>query len=295
MKANFAMAIVIVLYALMGLATSAELQNETSGMLAPSDEELATGLPQGTYNDSLGLGGVQRLPGKLPPDMPVDLPIPDGARIVGSGMEDNPGISVFLDVPMTPDLTLDFYRQHLASQNWTELKDPSMNRGFVEQRVSGAIFCQDLKNSSLIVTATPEENGTSLYMDIMSDTDHSFCSQGPSYYDGWLNPLPMLAAPNGTRMLNGNSMEGPGNTPAISANLESELNSSTLTAYYADQLKAANWTMMSEDESGPSSWSSWSFEDEDGRAWNGFLMALELPGTDKKQRFVLMQANQVDN
>ena len=210
-------------------------------------------------------------------------------------MEDNPGISVFLDVPMTPDLTLDFYRQHLASQNWTELKDPSMNRGFVEQRVSGAIFCQDLKNSSLIVTATPEENGTSLYMDIMSDTDHSFCSQGPSYYDGWLNPLPMLAAPNGTRMLNGNSMEGPGNTPAISANLESELNSSSLTAYYADQLKAANWKMMSEDESGPSSWSSWSFEDEDGRAWNGFLMALELPGTDKKQRFVLMQANQVDN
>jgi hypothetical protein len=73
------------------------------------------------------------------------------------------------------------------------------------------------------------------------------------------------------------------------------MNSSSLTAHYADQLKAANWTMMGEGESGPSSWSSWSYNDEDGRSWQGFLMVLELPKTDKKQKFVLMQANRKEN
>ena len=285
MKANFAIAIVIVLYALMGLATSSELQNESSG---PQAEELATGLQQDTYNDSPELNGVQRLPGQLPPDMPVDLPIPDGARIVESEIQEDSVIFVILDVPMTPDLTLDFYRQHLASQNWREI--PGMNRGFVEQGVFSVNFCQGPNNSSLIVTATPQENGTDLCISVMSDTDYSFCSQGPSFLDDWLMPIPMLTGPNGTRMLYAESMGGPDSMQAVSATLETEMNSSSLTDHYADQLKAANWTMIGEGESGPSSWSSWSYNNEDGRAWDGFLMALELPGTDEKQRFVLMQA-----
>jgi hypothetical protein len=285
MKANFAIAIVIVLYAQMGLATSSELQNESSG---PQAEELATGLQQDTYNGSLELNGVQRLPGKLPPDMPVDLPIPDGARIVESEIQEDSVIFVILDVPMKPDLTLDFYRQHLASQNWREI--PGMNRGFIEQGVFSVNFCQGPNNSSLIVTATPQENGTDLCISVMSDTDYSFCSQGPSFLDDWLMPIPMLTGPNGTRMPYAESMGSPDSMQAVSATLETEMNSSSLADHYADQLKAANWTMIGEGESGPSSWSSWSIEDEDGRAWDGFLMALELAGTDEKQRFVLMQA-----
>ncbi len=285
MKANFAMAIVLVLYALMGLATSAELQKESSGLRA---EELAAGLLQDTYNNSLDLNGIQRLPGKLPSDMPVDLPIPDGARIVESEIQEDSVIFVILEVPMTPDLTLDFYRERLTSQNWREV--PGMNRGFVEQGVFSVGFCQGPKNSSLVVTATPQENRTDLCLSIMSDPDYSFCSQGPGYNDDWLKPIPMLTGPNGTKMLYAESLGGPDSMQAASATLETEMNSSSLTAHYADQLKAANWTMRGEGESGPSSWSSWGIEDENGQAWDGFLMALELPGTDEKQRFVLMQA-----
>ncbi len=221
-------------------------------------EELATSLLQDTYNDSLELNGVQLLPGKLPPEMPVDLPIPDGARIVESEIQEDSVIFVILDVPMTPDLTLDFYRKRLTSQNWTEI--PGMNRGFVEQGVSSTNFCQGPKNSSLIVTASPQENGTDLCLSIMSDPDYSFCSQGPSFLDDWLKPIPMLTGPNGTRMLYSESMGGPDSMQAVSATLETEMNSSSLTAHYADQLKAANWTMIGEGESGPSSWSSWSYQ-----------------------------------
>jgi hypothetical protein len=85
---------------------------------------------------------------------------------------------------------------------------------------------------------------------------------------------------------------------ATSMTMKTEMNSSSLAAHYADQLMAANWTMMDEGESGPSSWSSlssWGYNDEDGQAWNGFLIVLELPGTDKRQKFVLMQANREEN
>ena len=173
-ESNFVMAIVIVLYALMGLSTSSELQNETSGLQA---EELTTSLRQDTYNDSIELNGVQSLLGRLPTDMPVDLPIPDGARIVKSEIQEDSVIFVILDVPTTPDLTLDFYRKRLTSQNWTET--PGMNRGFLEQDVSSTNFCQGPKNSSLILTAAPQKNGTDLCMSVMSDPDYSFCSQEP--------------------------------------------------------------------------------------------------------------------
>lgn len=288
MKAKFA--IVIILYALMGLATSAELSNQSSEVGEPSVEELAIRFLQESYSYSTDLIGVQLLPGKLPQEMPVDLPIPDGTRTVGSMIQEDTGFSVVLDVPMTPDQALEFYRERLASQNWTEVQLPGMNQGFVEDGDPSIAFCKDSKDPWMIIVAHPEENGTDLRVSISNDTDCSPCSLNQGY-DDWLKPIPKLAAPKGARISNENSVSGPGNMVATSVTVKTEMNSSSLTAHYADQLMAANWTIMGEGESGPSSWSSWSYNDEDGQTWDGFLMALELPGTDETQRFVLMQAN----
>ena len=192
---------------------------------------------------------------------------------------------------MTADQALDFYREALASQNWTETTIPGMDRGFVRGDPS-ITFCQGRKNPSLTVTAHPLDNGTDLRLSLSSDPDYSPCSQ--SSFDDWLKPIPKLAAPEGAGQFNENMTSGGGNRVAVSATLETEMNSSSLADYYADQLKAASWTMNVDGQSGPSSWSAWSTEDEDGLKWNGFLMALELPGS-KNQRFVLVQANLEDN
>ena len=201
---------------------------------------------------------------------------------------------MILDVPMTQDLVLDFYREYLVSQNWTEIELPGMNQGFVKHGDPSATFCQ-YKNPSLTVTAHPQGNGTDLRLSISTDPDNSLCSWDEGYNDNWLKPIPKLASPKGTRLSNENYMVGPAGMATVSATLETEMNSSSLMAHYADQLTAANWTMMGEGESGPSSWSSWSYNYEDGQAWDGFFMALELPGTDEKQKFVLMQANLKEN
>ena len=274
MKANFAIAIVIVLYAQMGLATSAESQNGTSVLGEPSVEELAIKLLQATCPDSPELNGVQLLPGKLPQDMPVDLPIPDGARIVEARSRRTQESMWSLDVPMTPDLALDFYRKRLASQNWTEIEIPSMNQGFVGGDPRTA-FCQGPKNLSLSIIAHPQENRTDLRLSIISDPDYSLCSWDAGYNDDWLKPIPKLAAPKETRQSYLTTQSGYGNIGVVSAIQETTMNSSSLTAHYADQLTAANWTMMGEGESGPSSWSSWSYNDKE---WPVLARFLDGPG-----------------
>ncbi len=290
MRMNSKLAAAIVMCALMGLAASEETSGKPSGMVEPSIEELATRLLQATYPGSTELNEVQLLVGKLPQDMPVDLPIPDGARIIGSEIQEGKGIYIVLDVPLMPDQALDFYRRALPSQNWTETDIPGMDRGFV-QGDSRITFCKGMKNPSLTVTAHPLEDGTDLHIGISSDPDYSPCSQ--TSFDDWLRPIPKLAAPEGSRQFN-EMMTGGGNRAAVSATLETEMNSSTLEDHYADQLSAANWTMAGGGKSGPSSWSAWSIEDENGLVWNGFLIALDIPGSEN-QRFVLVQANQEDN
>jgi hypothetical protein len=86
---------------------------------------------------------------------------------------------------------------------------------------------------------------------------------------------------------------GGGSNLAVSAVLETEMNSSALEDYYADLLQAANWTMKGEVQSRPSSWSTWGVEDDEGILWNGILMAVELPGNES-QSFVLVQASMED-
>jgi len=274
----------------IGLGTSEEMNGEPFGTAEPSVEELATRLLQATYPGSTELNEVQLLAGKLPEDMPVDLPIPDGARIIGSEIQEGQGTYIVLDVPLMPDQVLDFYRKALPFQNWTETDIPGMDRGFVRGDPS-ITFCQGWKNPSMTVTAHPMDNGTDLHISISSDPDYSPCSQAS--FDDWLRPIPKLAAPDGSRQFN-EMMTGGGNRAAVSATLETEMNSSILEDHYADQLNAANWTRKGEGKSGPSSWSAWSTEDENGLVWNGFLIALDLPGSEN-QRFVLVQANLVDN
>jgi len=294
MKAKFGIAIAIALFALTGLVTSADLQNQSAEQGEPSVGELALRFLQESYSDSTELDVITLLPGKLPPEMPVDLPIPDGAIIAGSMIQEDTGFSVVLDVPMTPDQALEFYKERLASQNWTEVPLPGMNEGFVEDADPSMAFCKDSKDPWMIIIAHPQSNGTDLRLSISTDTECSPCSQDLGY-DDWLKPIPKLAAPKGAKISNENFMSGPGNMVATSVTVETEMNSSSLAAHYADQLMAANWTMMGEGESGPSSWSSWSYNDEDGLAWDGFFMALELAGTNETQKFVLMQANEKEN
>lgn len=282
----------IAIFALIGLGASAEQQNESISnesvnVSEPTTEELAIRLLQFDYFSSPELTQPELMPGKLPEEMPVDLPIPNGTRIVGSEILEDMGITVVMDVTMTPEEALDFYRDALVPQNWTETDITGMERGFMGGSVS-TTFCKGARDPSVMVSAYPLENGTDLRLDISTDPYYSPCSMTDQ--SDWMEPMPKLAAPKDAVISNQNSMGGWGNQVTVSAEIETELDSSALAIHYADQLKAANWTAVSSEECGSASWSTWSFEDEEGISWDGFLIALDFTGGEDK-RFVMMQTS----
>lgn len=280
--------IAIALVALIGLAAGSEEENESIALSGPSPEELAIRYLQAPCLGETELQKVQLLPGKLPDQMPVDLPLPRGSEIFGSVLLGETEIDVIVDSPLTAEEIMAFYRQELASQNWTEMDVSGMERGFMEWS-TGSFFCQGSNDTSLAVAVYPRENGSDIRLDISSDPECSPCSFSGS--DDFLKPIPKLVAPRNASLSNQNYMTGCGNQVTTSADVMTELNSSALAAHFADQLKAANWTAISQEESGPAAWSAWEFEDEEGLIWDGFLTALELPGGENK-RFVMMQARQ---
>lgn len=178
----------IALFALIGLGASAEQQNESisneSVMVGePATEELANRLLQVAYMGGPELTQAELLPGKLPEQMPVDLPIPNGSRIVGSEILEDIGITVVMDVAMTPDEALDFYRDALVPQNWTETDIMGMERGFIGGSGS-TIFCKGARDPSVMVSAYALENGTDLRLDISTDPYYS-PAQWPNPLTGW--------------------------------------------------------------------------------------------------------------
>ena len=280
--------VAIALTALIGLAMGVEEENQSITIREPSAEELAIRYLEAPYLGETELQKVQLIPGKLPEQMPVQLPLPRGSEIFGSVLLGETEIGVVVDSDLDAEEVMAFYRQALASQNWTEMDVSGMERGFMEWS-TGSFFCQGSNNTSIAIAAYPQENGSEIRLDISTDPECSPCSFSGS--DDWLKPIPKLVAPRNASLSNQNFMTGCGNQVTISADVITELNSSALAAHFADQLIAANWTATSQEESGPAAWSTWEFEDEEDLIWDGFLTVLEVPGSEDK-RFVMMQANQ---
>lgn len=72
---------------------------------------------------------MEILPAQLPPDLPVEIPLPEGSRIVGSVL--NSGglemVAIYSDALQSPQGILAFYRELLLGHGWYEL-DPDGQR-----------------------------------------------------------------------------------------------------------------------------------------------------------------------
>lgn len=278
----------IALTALIGLAAGMEEENESIALSSPSSGELAIRYLEAPSFGETELQKVQLLPGMLPEQMPVQLPLPRGSKVFGSVLIGGTEIGVVVDSPLTAEEVMAFYRQALATQNWTAMDVSGMERGFMEWS-NGSFFCQGSNDTSIAITAYPRENGSDIRVGISTDPECSPCSFWGS--DDWLKPIPKLVAPKNATLSNQNFVGGCGNQVMASADVKTESNSSALAAHFADQLIAANWTSTSQEESGPAAWSTWEFEDEEGLIWDGFLTVLEVAGSEDR-RFVMMQASQ---
>lgn len=228
------------------------------------------------------LSGIQQelLIGQLPDDLPVDLPLPDGAKVVASVVMGGQYYRVLLDTPQSPDQVKLFYQEQLDAAGWQRLTfGLTRIEGFVPsefEQTEILSFCRDTTGSSLAVFAGSAQESTDLQLNLNID-DGMICDP-PTVGISEINvPMPTLVAPAGADV----SSQGGGGSRDYwysRANLETALEAESLMAHYGDQWEQAGWTRIADDQTDQTLWALWRLQDEAGQSWQGALSMTQVEG-----------------
>ncbi|NAS89141.1 hypothetical protein C4E24_05320 [ANME-1 cluster archaeon AG-394-G21] len=226
------------------------------------------------------------LPGELPSNLTVDVPIPSDTDVIGSLIRSEgtyKRVKIILDVPMEPNEVIKFYRDSLKNAGWNETEGfyHHEESGFVSTTPEDVIFCRyEGKGPSLQITAdslaTEEGNVSDVRLDLDTDPGTGLCTErfyGPSGEDR-AEILPPLKPPEGAILRSRGSGGGDGQWQS-EATIETELNVSELTTHYQEQLMKAGWELKEDGMTASFAWSRWSFNDEFGDPWSGLLLVSE--------------------
>ncbi len=223
---------------------------------------------------------MRLLVGRLPDPSPVPIPLPDGARVVGSQILGSVA-TIVLDVDLSEDAALTFYRERLEAEGWTPPEQqPEMHGGFASTwHEPTLVYCRSTRGPSLSVQATAIAGGpTDVRLSLITDPRQSPCAPQPPH-GGMRDPLPTLAPPTGARQMPQGGGGGSGGYYS-NATVRTDLDPAALGAHYAAQLRDAGWMAQGEGHEGPVAWSAWTFRDGDGEEWRGLLFALRRPEAD---------------
>jgi hypothetical protein len=227
---------------------------------------------------------VQILVAQLPEDLPIEIPLPDEARIIGSLVRGGEGTEIVLDATQAVAQVLDFYQETLTAEGWIAFAYPTEG-GFVPGiGRTGLTFCSGANNSVLWVGAFESEDGpTDVRLDLRTEPNLSSCTKdtvAPQH------PIPLLEDPPGSRQTTAGFG---GSTDSYNAEVElkTELDSAAVEVHYADQLEAAGWLRRDGGQSGPLAWNTWYYQDEGGQEWQGVLLVIDMAEESDRQAVVL--------
>jgi hypothetical protein len=265
-------------------------------------------LAERMLTSSVGTTDAQRpsarlLPGQLPPDLPLDLAIPDGSRIIGSVVrtgDQTGGMSVVIDVPGTLWDVHRYFEGVLSQQGWATSASGGISvggGGFQQTSTLGNFYCRSGDDNSFLMVrlfdgppglvdvrfalttaASPGPGGRSV-----SPCAATALSPYGSTFRKEL--LPPLTAPVGAQLRTTGQSGGMGSWGS-DAMVETAVGVAALQAHFGEQLAAAGWVHRAAGSDGPLAWTLWDIPGES--EWYGLLVVLEMPL--ENQRAVSLRA-----
>jgi hypothetical protein len=259
-----------------------------------------------TYPGDSRTQKAQLLPGQLPDQLPVDIPFPEGSRVLGSLISNPESINMFLDTHLSPEQVLTFYRQRMEALGWqtTDIFQP--NRGGLmptgaRSRGGNETFYKGLRDPSLTVnglgisSAWVDEfnrnrsgpvltvnaypgKGSTTDLRLNLNMNGPFPPGPPRHMRGLpsrniVSLLPALEAPEGSNMTGGGS-GGSLNGAHSEITIETNIDLSTLAVHYKTQLEQAGCVLTEEGQNGSLAWITWTLK-EDDELWHGFFFILK--------------------
>jgi hypothetical protein len=221
----------------------------------------------------------QLLVGQLPPDLPVDLPVPQGSRLLGSLAEESPIIAI--DTELAREDVVAFYRERLAAARWSEQEDfGPRHGGFVHSRMYDGtmanFFTPDDRYTLGVMTAPAPAGRTTVQLTLRGGTAQFHPQHRPQHRDVMV-VLPPIRPPTRAMQMPGGGTSGDDHV-STSATLECNLDVPALSAHYSGEFTRADWRQLDAGASGPAAWSVWSFTDQQGTRWQALFFIIQRPG-----------------
>ena len=223
----------------------------------------------------------QLLVGELPPGLPLALPVPEGARILGAfvgsqtiivldaGPRRGGGAHLLHGADGGARLgragphgwrTRRLHAFFRAAEHYGEFR---AGRGRTGDHGDGGWAPDD--HSTIQITFYPDGNG--------------FVSrqQRMQHRDIMSLVLPTIRPPKRAQQT---QQGGSGSLDAVTAlaRLECDLEWAAVAPHYRAELERGGWQLVESGTAGPAAWSTWGFRDEEGAEWSAALITPDRPG-----------------
>ena len=223
---------------------------------------------------------VELVVGGLPAGLVDEVPLPSGARLVGSKLTSHRGrldeLQVVLDATGNPAEVLSTYEQELRERGWELFEDlpGPMHGGFSPGPARDARMLRRGGQGPVLWVAAGLLGGALTDLRLRLDWQmprHLDERRGNLMGMSGLNRMPRLHPPQGVALETQGGGGGGGRWNS-EARVDTDLTVADLEAHFASQLAEAGWTRVSGRADDVVGWSSWRLPGEG--EWRGLLLVL---------------------
>src|SRR5260221_647739 len=197
--------------------------------------------------------------GKIPENLPIEVPIPEQSRVVGTLARSETQVEIVVESDLRPEEVCSFYRAQLTSLGWHEPEDmwPHHAGGFLYSDFGphmNITFCQEPGGAGLILNILQlESTSTDVRLNLSLDREMNPCAQQAMmrrhmHHHGMDEIIPPLIPPRGAQQRGGGGGSS-SDEVHTTATLKTNLALDALAKHYAAQLSQAGWTQTA---AGPS-------------------------------------------
>lgn len=240
--------------------------------------------------------------GRLPANLPVELPIPNNAKVLATLIRRATYSEIVLDVPQSAAQIRAFYRDRLKTAGWkpvgiTNFSQPGFLTSDQESGIlaSNLSFCKGSAGPQISVAIDAEENAPTdvrLYLDTSAEACVSEAAEADTLTQLRQSyPIPSLEAPPNVKVTSANLGDS-GQNVISTAQIETKLGSAPLHDAYAQQLTQAGWTKTTVEQGRVGGWSWWSLKNAEGQTWKGLLTFTPIEGAQNQYAGVFLLIKQ---
>jgi hypothetical protein len=228
---------------------------------------------------------TQLFVGELPDGLGTDVPLPAGARLVGSRLQRLAGrlasMEAVLDVDGEPSAILDAYDDSARTFGWVPFTGfGPQHGGFVSVGMVDGRMSRRGSEGPMLMTSAMARDGAPVDVRLRLDWEIvRHMPEGPRGMPPGAELLPTLRAPSGVTMRGVSSSGGDGRWTS-EATAQTDRSCAELDEHFSTQLVQAGWERSGGGSDDELAWSAWALPRADG--WRGMLLVLAPFGPTEK-------------